>query len=135
MKADNNGKAGTVFAPERKNGKEPVKQLTAPVANEEQAPVIKLPEIDPKPDSVEERIFKNNQMNILIANREKIQLHQKRINALKIGELDEKDNITITSANNEVYTIKSSEQCKLVQEVLRNHLANKLAETDKQILA
>ena len=135
MKTDNNGKAGAAPAPERKNGNQPVKQIAAPAANEEQAPVIKLPETDPKPDSVEERIFKNNQMNVLIANREKIQAHQKRINALKFGELDEKDNITITSANNEVYTIKSSEQCKLVQDVLRNHLANKLAETETQILA
>lgn len=105
----------------------------------EQKPEISKTEINPngkpqstKEASVEEKILKVNILQERISSRAKVLSHLEKIEALKFGEFDEKDSLSISDGKN-TYLIKSPLLMRKVQQTMREELKAELVKIEAEI--
>ena len=119
-------------------GKTAVKELTKPEASSsvvgekgqfnEQA---LQPETTP---TVEDRIKKIFTLNDRIETRSLLKSHLERVEAIKFGDYDEKDSISIVNATGKPYVIKSTNMCKKISAMLKEEITAKIVEVEAQII-
>lgn len=82
---------------------------------------------------MEDKIRKVNSLNDLIGKRGVLKNHLERVEALKFGDYDEKDTITITSGGGQSYTIKSTVLCQKIGGMLKEEISGKIVEVEAEI--
>ena len=82
--------------------------------------------------NVEDTIKKVNSLNQLIEDRTSLLSHQARVEALKFGEFEDKDFLTLNGKSG-AYVIKSVALCKKIAELTKNEIAEHLREVEAKI--
>lgn len=86
-----------------------------------------------KPElTVEDKIKKIFVLNDRIETRNLLKTHLEKVDALKFGDYEEKDTITIAGGGKN-YLIKSTVLCRKIQTMLREEISFKIAEVEAQI--
>ena len=82
--------------------------------------------------SVEATIKKVSLLNQLIEDRTSLLSHLERVQALKFGEFEDKDFLTLNGKSG-AYVIKSIALCKKIAELTKNEIAEHLREVEEKI--
>jgi len=90
-------------------------------------------EVPQTPLTVEEKIKKVSSLQELIKVRAIMKSHLEKVEALKFGDFEEKDIVTITSGNNQSYTIKSPLLCNKFKLMATKEISEFIAEVEAQI--
>jgi hypothetical protein len=93
------------------------------------------PIVKEKAISVDETIRRVLAISDHIRTRKILFNHLDRLEALKFGEYDEKDSLTLTNAKGDSYTIRSTPLCMKLTEVAKREISSKIAEIEDEIQA
>ena len=112
--------------------KESPQQSNLPVKHNQPEPSFQ-PAVKEKPLTVDETIRRVMAVSEHIRTRKILFNHLDRLEALKFGEYDEKDSLTLTNAKGDSYTIRSTSLCVKLTEVAKHEIASKIAEIEDEI--
>ena len=110
------------------------KTVQGAAPQQEQKPEVSAAAIAPtgKPVTVEERILRIASLAEKVATRKTVITHLEKVEAMKFGEFEEKEIVSISDGKS-TYTIKSPLLLRKVQETLRNELKTELSKIESEI--
>jgi len=97
--------------------------------------IVNISSLSPalKAVTVEDKINKVEKLTELIEQRGILKAHLNRVDALKFGEFDEKDALTITSKSGNSYTIINSSLMSDIAKLCKDRISNEIARVEQLI--